>query len=79
MSDEIYQKTFEDHYYESERLNIEARKTLLELKKEVEKLQAENAELRAILKNFLTESECKRTWLEEMQATIETLLEEQSE
>lgn len=52
---------------------------VLELKKELENLQAENAELRAILKNFLTESECKRTWLEEMQATIETLLEEQSE
>jgi len=28
MSNEIHHKTFEDHYYESERLNMEARKEL---------------------------------------------------
>jgi hypothetical protein len=32
MSSEIHQKTFEDHYYESERLNGEARKELTKLR-----------------------------------------------
>ena len=46
---------------------------------EFEKLQAENKKLRecvSILRDFRTTKECQRTWVDEMQGTIEAVLEE---
>lgn len=69
MSNEIHQKTFEDHYYESERLNIEARKELSESKKEIEKLKAENERLsKVILDQEKYRQSTEREWKERLEA-----------
>lgn len=39
-------------------------------------VESENKEMREILQDFLTTKECRETWIEEMHATIDAVLNE---
>ena len=68
-TDDIFKKSLEAKHIRTRRDKVIRKKD-----REIKALETENAELRRILNDFLTTEECSRTWIDEMRATIDDVL-----